>query len=341
MKSAQLTGIRQIRLQEVPDPVLREENDVLIRMAAIGVCGSDVHYYANGKIGSQVVNYPFTAGHEGAGVVEAVGAGVDRVKPGDRITVEPAMSCHECDQCLAGRPHTCRSLRFLGCPKQAEGCLSEYMVMPEECCFPIPESLSLEEAALVEPLAIGVYAVQQSDPVAGKRIAILGSGPIGLSVLIAARTEGAEAVFMTDKIEARQKKAAELGADWSGNENQTEAMLAAEPSGFDVVFECCGDQAAIDQAVELIKPGGILMVVGIPQFERWSFAVDTARHKELTLRNVRRQNGCVESAIELLARGQSGAEAMITHRFGFAETAEAFELVDGYRDGVVKAMIQL
>ncbi len=341
MKSAQLTGIREIKLQETPDPVLRGNHDVLIRMAAIGVCGSDVHYYASGKIGSQVVAYPFTVGHEGAGVVEAVGPDVTRVKPGDRIAVEPAISCGGCDQCRAGRPHTCRNLLFLGCPKQAGGCLSEYIVMPEKCCFGIPDSMSLEQAALVEPLAIGAYAVQQSDPAAGKRVAILGSGPIGLSVLIAARAAGAESVFMTDKIEARQKKAKALGADWVGDDCRTEAMLLEEPGGFDVVFECCGDQAALDQAVDLLMPGGILMVVGIPQFERWSFAVDTARHKELTLRSVRRQNGCVEKAIALLASGQSGAEAMITHRFDFSETARAFELVDGYLDGVLKAMIQL
>jgi len=340
MKSAKLTGIRQIKHQKVPDPVLREKGDVLIRMAAVGVCGSDVHYYADGKIGSQVVEYPFTVGHEGAGVVEAVGEGVMRVKPGDRIAVEPAMPCHQCDQCRAGRPHTCRTLRFLGCPEQAEGCLSEYIVMPEECCFPIPDVMSLEAAALLEPLSIGVYAVQQSGAVDGKRMAVLGSGPIGLSVLLAARAEGAEQVFMTDKIEARQKKALAMGSDWAGYDEQTEAMLAAEPAGFDAVFECCGDQAALDQAVALLKPGGTLMVVGIPSFDRWSFAVDQARHKELTLRNVRRQNGCVEKAIELLASESSAATAMITHRFDFAETAAAFELVDAYRDGVVKAIIQ-
>jgi len=339
MKSAQLTGIREMKLRNIPDPKLHNENDVLIRMATIGVCGSDVHYYANGKIGSQVVTYPFTVGHEGAGMVEAVGAAGTRVRPGDRITVEPAMSCGECDPCRAGRPHTCRNLRFLGCPKQAEGCLSEYIVMPEKCCFVIPDEMGFEQAALVEPLAIGVYAVQQSGSVAGSRIAVLGSGPIGLSVLLAARAAGVHSVLMTDKIEARQKKALAMGADWAGHDDQTETMLQKESGGFDIVFECCGDQAALDQAVELLKPGGTVMVVGIPQFERWSFAVDQARHKELTLRNVRRQNGCVEKAIELA--GTSGAEAMITHRFDFSETAAAFELVDGYLDGVVKAMIQM
>jgi L-iditol 2-dehydrogenase len=126
-----------MEMRNIPDPEIKNPNDVLIRMKIVGVCGSDVHYYTQGKIGSQVVEYPFTVGHEGAGIVEAVGSAVTKVKPGDRIAVEPAMSCWECDQCKAGRPHTCRKLHFLGCPKQADGCLSEYIVMPEECCLKI------------------------------------------------------------------------------------------------------------------------------------------------------------------------------------------------------------
>ena len=124
MKTWMLTGIRKMQLEETPQPTIRDDHEVLIKMAVAGVCGSDVHYYAAGRIGSQVVQYPFAVGHECAGVVEQVGKGVTRVRPGDRIAVDPAMSCYACDQCRAGRHHTCRSLRFLGCPGQAAGCLS-------------------------------------------------------------------------------------------------------------------------------------------------------------------------------------------------------------------------
>ncbi len=164
MKAMMLTGIREMEMREVPTPSIINDNDVLIRMKTLGVCGSDIHYYVSGKIGSQVVQYPFTVGHEGAGEVEAVGKAVTRVKPGDRIAIEPAMPCWECDQCKAGRPHTCRKLRFLGCPGQAEGSLSEFIVMPETSCIPIPDSMSYDQAAISEPLAIGVYAVKQSIP---------------------------------------------------------------------------------------------------------------------------------------------------------------------------------
>ena len=200
MKAMMLTGIRQMEMRDIPAPEIKNPTDVLIRMKIVGVCGSDVHYYTQGKIGSQVVEYPFTVGHEGAGIVKAVGAAVTKVKPGDRIAVEPAMSCWKCDQCLAGRPHTCRKLRFLGCPKQADGCLSEYLVMPEECCFKIKDSMSFEEAAISEPLAIGVYAVSRSIPMKGAKIAILGAGPIGLSVLLPAMAQGAEKVYMLSLI---------------------------------------------------------------------------------------------------------------------------------------------
>jgi L-iditol 2-dehydrogenase len=214
-----LTGIREMEIMEVPDPMLVHDNDVLIKMKTIGVCGSDVHYYTSGKIGSQVVKYPFPVGHEGSGLVVKTGRAVTRVKPGDRIAIEPAMSCFECDQCLAGRHHTCRKLKFLGCPGQADGCLSEYIIMPETSCIPISDSLSYDQAALSEPLAIGVYAVKQSIPMTGAKVGILGFGPIGMSVLLPALAQGAESVYVTDKIPERIEMAKKSRAAWAGKRN--------------------------------------------------------------------------------------------------------------------------
>ncbi|MDD5697331.1 MAG: alcohol dehydrogenase catalytic domain-containing protein [Victivallaceae bacterium] len=163
MKAMRLTGIRGMEMLEVDKPQITADNDVLIKMARVGICGSDVHYYACGKIGSQVIQYPFTVGHEGSGIVAAAGSAVSRVKPGDAIAIEPGMPCHHCDQCLRGREHTCRKLIYLGCPGQAEGCLSEYIVMKEESCFPLGENITLEEGALSEPLSIGVYTELHSN----------------------------------------------------------------------------------------------------------------------------------------------------------------------------------
>lgn len=345
MKAIRLTGIREMAMAEVPKPAIRQPTEVLIRMSVVGVCGSDVHYYATGRIGSQIVKYPFTVGHEGAGVVEQVGAEVTRVKPGDRIAVEPAMSCGKCDQCLAGRQHTCRTLRFLGCPGQAEGCLGEYLVMPEDCCFPIPEQMTLTQAALSEPLAIGVYAVRRAELKPGARIGIIGFGPIGLSVLVAARAQGAARSYVSEKRPERVAFAREAGADWADNPDRADfvaALTQAEPLGLDVVFECCGQQEALLQAVAVLKPGGKLMLIGIPPtMEFWQVPVDLTRRKELCVQNIRRQVGCVEEALELLADGRAPMAKFATHHFPLSRTQEAFDLVDGYRDGVMKAMIEI
>jgi L-iditol 2-dehydrogenase len=342
MKAMMLTGIREMEMQEVPTPSILNDRDVLIKMKTLGVCGSDIHYYVSGKIGSQVVQYPFTVGHEGAGQVEAVGENVTKVKPGDRIAIEPAMPCWECDQCLANRPHTCRNLRFLGCPGQAEGSLSEYIVMPETSCFKIPDSMSYDQAAISEPLAIGVYAVKQSIPMKGAKVGILGFGPIGMSVLLPVMAMGAKEVYVTDKIDERLKIASECGAKVTANA-ETEDVVAKitgeVPELLDVVFECCGQQEAIDNAVDLLKPGGKLMVIGIPEFDRWSFPVDKSRHKELCIQNVRRQNEAVQPALDMMEKGEVKVEAMATHRFRFEDSRDAFDLVAGYKDGVMKAMI--
>lgn len=343
MKSMVLTGIRQMEVQERPMPAIVNDTDVLIRMKVVSVCGSDVHYYVSGRIGDQVVEYPFPVGHESAGEVEAVGRKVTRVKTGQRIAIEPAMPCFECDQCRAGRHHTCRKLRFLGCPGQAEGSLSEYIVMPETSCYPIPDHMTYDQAAISEPLAIGVYAAKLAQiDLKGKSIGILGYGPIGMSVMLAARHYGAETFYITDKQDARLGIARDTGAAWTGNPDKDDVVKSiaeAEPLLLDIVFECCGQQEAIDNAVEILKPGGKLMIIGIPDFDRWSLKVDLCRRKELAIQNVRRQNHIVNETLELLSSGAIDIGRMPTHRFKFVEAKAAFDLVAGYKDGVMKAMI--
>jgi len=344
MRTIALTGIRQMTLIDAPDPVIERDTDVLLKVEAIGVCGSDVHYYVSGRIGSQVVKYPFRVGHEFSATVMEAGGKVKSVKAGDRVAIEPNMSCGKCDQCLARRRHTCRKPRFLGCPDQADGCLAEYIVMPAECCYPVQAGTSFEQAALVEPFSIGVYAVKLCGGVEGAKIGILGSGCIGLSVLAAARQRGAGKIYVTDKIDARLNAARKAGAAWIGNPDKVDvvdSITKQEPLLLDTVFECCGQQEALDQAVKLLKPGGKLMIVGIPETDRVSFSIDAIRRKEICIQNVRRQNECVQPAIDLMESGKVNLDFMVTHRFPLERTKEAFDLVADYRDGVVKAMINL
>ena len=344
MKAMALTGIRQMSLIEVAEPAIEKPTDVLLEVLQVGVCGSDVHYYTTGRIGSMVVDFPFVLGHECAGRVVQVGGAVERVQVGDEVAVDPAMSCYQCDQCQVGRENTCRNLRFLGCPGQAAGCLCEYIVMPQECLYPVTGRLSVDETVLSEPLAIGVYAVKQSGLAGGQRAAVLGTGPVGLSVLVGAGGVGCADLYATDKIEGRLGAARAAGAVWTGNplgQDVVASILGAQAGGMDVVYECAGQQETIDQAVELLKPGGKLMLIGIPEVDRISFVIDKMRRKELTVINVRRQNGCVDETLELLSQEGVDVSFMVTHRFGLEETAAAFDLVADYRDGVVKAMIEL
>ncbi len=293
MKAAALTGICKIDIINIPDPEIKNDNEVIIQIKTVGICGSDIHYYKTGRIGSQIVEYPFVVGHEGAGIVVDTGKNVTKVKIGDKIAIEPAMPCFKCDQCLNNRPHTCRNLKFLGCPGQASGCLSEYIVIPETSCLPYYTDISFEEALISEPFAIGLYAVNLARDIYNKDIAILGYGPIGMSVHFALKLNDVKNIYVTDILDYRLKKALLNGAIITGNpliENIEEKFLQNLQNEFDIVFECCGKQEAINQAIRLLKPGGKLLIIGIPEFDNWYFSADLIRRKEICIINVRRQN---------------------------------------------------
>jgi len=363
MKAAFLTAVRKIEIREVPPPAIARPDDVLLRVATVGVCGSDMHYYRNGRIGRQVIEFPWVVGHECAGTVAEVGPEVRNLRVGDRVAVDPLIACGRCDQCLGGREHTCRKQKFLGSPGQTPGAMSEFLVMPQRCCFPIPANVTFQQATLVEPFAIGLYAQRLAGCAAGPEkgdiqlfpnggksrmspfsVAILGAGPIGLSVLAALKAAGQGEVHVTDVREYRLELARKFGATWTGDPHRPDvksALTSMAVPGFDYVFECAGEQETLDQAVELLAPGGKLMIAGIPEGDRGCFSPDLMRRKELGFQNVRRQNGCTRDAIEMVAAGKVRIDAMVTHQFALAQAAEAFELVADYRDGVVKAMIEV
>ena len=344
MKAVMLTGLRQMELRDVPEPKIKKDTDVLLKIERVGVCGSDVHYYETGRIGSQVVEYPYITGHECAATVKAVGKSVTRVKAGDAVAIDPAVSCYTCAQCKLGRENTCYKLRFLGTPGQGTGCLCEYLVMPQESCYPTKGAITLEQAVMCEPLSIGVYSVRQARMPKRANIAILGAGPIGLCTFVSARAENVETCYMTEKIPERVEAARAAGATWVGNPDKQDIVkeiLKRQPYGVDVAFECAGQQETIDQSVELLRPGGTLILTGIPRTDRISLAIDLIRRKEITIVNIRRQNQCTQKAIDLIASAKVNVDFMITHHFGLEQTQEAFDLVAGYRDGAIKAMIHL
>lgn len=342
MRSMVLTEIRKFGRFEKKEPKILNPDDVQIRIKSVGVCGSDIHYFTEGKIGTQVVEFPFSIGHECSGIVTEIGSSVSKVKIGDLVAIDPSVHCGTCDQCLAGRPHTCRNNMFLGCPGQLEGCLSDFIVMPEFTCFPLNSSFNPTSAALIEPLTIGVYSVELAHTnFEGKSIGIFGAGPIGLSVLMVLKMDSENTVFCYEPLEYRRQKASELGASYLFNPFETDAFESTsqiEPLLLDVVFDCSGTQKAIDDATKIVKPGGKLILVGIPPDGRYIFDMDLMRRKEISVQNVRRQNHCVEKAIELIENGLP-IEQMVTHHFMPEATQQAFDMVANYQDGAIKAMI--
>ncbi|WP_340115105.1 zinc-dependent alcohol dehydrogenase [Maribellus mangrovi] len=343
MKQVVLQGIKKMKLIDVDEPQLMSADEVKIRLSVVGVCGSDIHYYSEGKIGSQVVEFPFPVGHECSGTIVEKGANVKHVNLGDLVVVDPSVHCGECDQCRSGRPHTCRNNRFLGCPGQLDGCLGDYIVMPAFTCFPVTGSLNPVQAALIEPLSIGVYAVKLASLVDNKQsVAIFGAGPIGLSILFKLLADDVREITMIEPLDYRLNQAKEIGASHAvqaDKENVVNRISEIHESLLDVVFEASGEQEAVDIALKVLKPGGKLVLVGIPPDAKYTFDMDLMRRKELSVINVRRQNHCVEEAIELVRSGRVDAEKMVTHNFKLEETGKAFEIVEAYKDGAIKAMI--
>ena len=344
MKAVYLSGIRQLSIGDLPEPKIENPDDVLLRVDVVGVCGSDMHYFKEGRIGCQVVEYPWIVGHELGATVWAVGPEVDGLAVGQKVAVDPLIACGKCDQCVFGRIHTCRDQKFLGCPGQLPGCMAQYIVMPARCCFPIPKKMTAQQAALTEPFAIALHARNLAKVEDGTQIAVLGCGPIGLCVMAALAEDGPHEIFATDLLDNRLEYAVRYGAEWTGNAGKIDVVKELSevlPRGMDCVFECAGKQETIDQALQILTPGGTLVLVGIPPADRVSLDMNYLRRKELGVRCVRRQNECVEQAIEMVAGGKPELDNLVTHHFSLMESQRAFETVADYRDGVVKAMIQV
>lgn len=343
MREALFTDLRKIEIAQVADPILVNAGDVKVRIDRVGICGSDVHYYLHGRIANRVVRYPATLGHECAGTIVEAGAKAG-LKAGTRVAIDPALTCGECDQCRSGRSNTCREIQFLGTPDEAPGAVADFRVLPARNCLPIPDSLSLDDAALIEPLSVGLHSVRLGNLKDGERIGVFGCGPIGLSVLLCAKTQ-AEAItaYATDLFDERLAVAQRCGADWTGSAKQSvvDNILEQEPFGLDCIFECSGDPACIDQAMRVLTPGGRLIMVGIPATPDLTFDVHRMRTGELTFRNVRRQEACMEPVLRMMADGHINADALVTHHVPLEQIEPAFEMVAAYGDGVIKAMVKL
>ena len=343
MRTMRLHGIRDLQLDEVPKPE-PGPGEALIRVRAVGVCGSDVHYYLDGRIGDAVVSFPFTLGHEFAGEVAALGPGVDGPPIGTRVAVDPAKPCGHCEQCLEGNPNCCPSVEFTGSPP-IQGALAEFFVHPAHSCEPLPDTLDFADGAMLEPLGIVVHALTLAKIRPGDTVAILGGGPIGLLTLQVALGSAAGAVYLTEPVPERRAHAARLGAsavcDPSAEDPADWIMVQTKGRGVDIAIEAAWGAEAVDQAVNMARGAGKVVLVGIPRQDCISFQASAARRKGLSILISRRMKFEYRRAIALVERAVVDTRALITHRFPLEGAAEALDLVASVRDGVVKAMIEL
>ena len=344
MRASVLIKPGQIEMQSRPIPVPGPD-EVLVRIACVGVCGSDIHYYRHGRIGDQIIKIPQCLGHEGSGYIEAIGSDVTGLQLGQLVALEPNRICGWCTQCRTGNYNLCPHVKFLGTPP-VEGIFQEYYLLHFSQCFPIPHGISPAAAAMVEPFVTGLCASRSLHPEPGHSALVIGVGAIGLSCVNMARLYGATCVIALDKLNHRLDLATRQGATHTHNVTKSDPLdfihSVVGSQGVDCVYEASGAGPEVAQLmVAAAVRNGKLSVIGIPAEDELPLPIHEARRRGLTIHNVRRFANCYPSAIRLLSAGKLDLEAWVTHRFSLEQVPQALELAESYADGVVKALIEM
>lgn len=338
MRAAILYGKEHIVVEERQAPGDPAADEVQIRIRTVGLCGSDLKYFYTGGV-SSAITQPFALGHEPAGKIVAVGSGVHGFRIGDRVAVEPGKPCWTCEQCLTGNYNLCPHMYFMA-SRSHDGALREIINWPARLVFHLPDELTLEEGALVEPLSVGYSSVQHANVALGTRVLVLGAGPIGLSVTQFARLAGAQHVGVTDTEAFRLQIAEQLGADQAINVTDlNSADLPLDPLSIDIVIDTTGVAAAIEQAYPYIKPGGTLVLVGLDHAKLPLLLLDIV-YRQLTVQGVYRFKNTFPSVLHYLSTGQIKALPLVTHRFSLEETEHALRMASK-RNEAVKVMVSL
>ena len=343
MRAAVLHGIHDIRIEKRPIPKPKT-GEALIRVRAVGVCGSEIHYYRDGRIGTAVVDKPVIPGHEFAGEIAELGRGVKGLDVGQRVAVEPGAPCWECEWCVQGKYHVCRSMRFCGMPGQ-DGAYREYIAWPARLCHPLPRNVSFGAGAMIEPAAVGFEALKVAPVQLGDTVLVIGCGSIGLVTLQAALLSGAAEVIVTDVLDDRLKVAKSLGADKTLNPKRCDVvekvLELTDGRGVDVAYEAYGSAETFQEAIESARPGGRVGLIGIPAEDYLPIYFHNARRKETHIQLVRRFVHEYPRVIRMLAAKKLDLNYLITHRFKLERVEEALQLVERYGDGVLKALVTL
>lgn len=341
-RAAFMTGLRKMELREVPMPVPKEDQ-VLVRLDYVGICGSDVHYYEHGRIGDFVVEGDFILGHECAGEVVQVGAEVQTLLVGDRVALEPGITCGQCVYCKTGRYNLCPDVEFLATPPY-HGCLQTYLAYPANMAFRLPETISSREGALIEPLAVGLEVAGQGGVTLGSSVVILGAGCIGLTTLLAAKAFGATDITVVDILENRLNKALELGASrvfHGARPGLAEEIRESTAGGAEVVIETAGSSVTTRLTPSLIKRGGTIVLVGMAPEDTCAFDFSKLMGNVGQLKTIFRYQNRYPTAIQAVAGGGIDLSGIISREYGLDQVRAAFDANIEEKEELVKVVIKM
>ncbi|QKS69762.1 NAD(P)-dependent alcohol dehydrogenase [Paenalkalicoccus suaedae] len=342
MRVAVLTHTKNIDKQTLEKPICADD-EVIVEIKAVGLCGSDIHYYEHGRIGSFVVEAPIILGHEASGVIVEVGKDVPTRAVGERVAIEPGIPCRKCDYCSDGRYNLCPNVRFLATPPY-DGAFCEYVAMRADMVYPVPDTMSYAEAALIEPFSVGLHAIDRADLAMGENIVIMGMGPIGLMTAAAASMRGAGEVIGVDLEGERLELAKRFGVTKTINlaeENLEEAVLKATAGkGADVCIETAGSTKAVQGCLQVVKRGGKITIVGMPPTDIAELNISDIVGKEVDINGVFRYHHTYPKAIKLLEKSTIKLEDMVSATYKLEDTAEAIERAINDKKSTMKLIIE-
>lgn len=343
MKTAVMTDLMNIEIQERTIPVPDEE-EVLVKIEYVGICGSDLHYYEKGRIGDFIVEPPFVLGHEAAGIVVEIGSRVTNLKIGDRVALEPGKTCGKCEACKEGKYNLCNDVIFFATPP-VDGVFQEYVAHDAGLCFKLPENVSTLEGALIEPLAVGIHAANQGKAHLGQTAVVTGAGCIGLVSLLALKAMGVPKVIVVDVMQKRLDKALELGADAviNGREEDTAEKILefTQGKGHGLGIETAGSEITAAQLIRSAKKGAVIVQVGYSASGEMNLPMGTALDKELTIKTVFRYRNIYPMAIEAVASGKINIKDIVSDEFNLEDIKYAMDSCVKHKADIVKGVIKV
>jgi L-iditol 2-dehydrogenase len=341
MQVAQLSSFHQFQMIDWPAPEPKAD-EVLIRLRAVGICGSDLHYFSEGAIGDTPCVYPMVLGHEPAGEVVKTGSAVSGISVGDRVMCEPAKYCYHCEYCMTGHHNVCANVEFLSSP-EFPGFFREYVTLPVKNLLPVPEGMSYEHATMFEPISIIYHSMKFAQVAPGEDVVIFGAGPIGLLTVLLSKLRGARRVFVIEPLPQRREVAMSLGADVALPIEGAKQQIMADTGkrGADVVIDCASKDDTVNDSLDLCRPAGRVVITGVPTGVHIPFRFHTMRRKELYFYSVRRSNNEAHDGIELMKERPDIAAKLVTHTRPLDGIQGAFELLERYEDNVLKIVLKV